>query len=108
MSEFVVKFTSVTKCPGCEKEKQILVNEQYNAEFQIGTYKYVVLCDIIPMDVCHVLLVRPWQYEIKVVYDGRKNTYCMERDGRRYILSSLQHEAIQEGSRSNILLMTGK
>ena len=104
----MVKFTSVTKCPSCEKENQLLVNEQCNAEFQIGTYKYVVLCDIIPMDVCHILLERPWKYERKVVYDGRKNTYCMEKDGRRHILSSLQHEAIQEGSRSNILLMTRK
>ena len=42
-----------------QKGYQILVNEQCNAEFQIGTYKYVVLCDIIPMDVCHILLRRP-------------------------------------------------
>jgi hypothetical protein len=29
-------------------------------EFQIGTYKDQVLCDVMPMDVCHVLLGRPW------------------------------------------------
>ena len=104
----MVKFTSVTKCPGCEKENQLLVNEQCNAEFRIGTYKYVVLWHIIPLDVCHILLGRPWQYERKVVYDGRKNTYCMEKDGRRHTLSGLQHETIQEGSRSNILLKTRK
>ena len=40
-------------------EHQLLVNEQCNVEFQIGTYKYVVLCDIMPMDVCHIILGRP-------------------------------------------------
>ena len=77
-------------------------------EFQIGTYKDVVLCDIMPMDVCHILLGRPWQYDGKVVHDGRKNTYSLKKDGRRHTLSSLQDEAVQEGLGSNILLMTGK
>ena len=47
-------------------------------EFQIGTYKDVVLCDIIPMDVCHILLGRPWEYDGQEVHDGRKNTYSLE------------------------------
>ena len=39
-----------------QKGHQLLVNEQCNVEFQIGTYKDVVLCDIISMDICHILL----------------------------------------------------
>ena len=77
-------------------------------EFHIGTYKDEILCDIIPMDVCHILLGRPWQYDRKVVHDGKKNTYSMEKDGRRHALSPLQDETVQEGSRSNIMLMMGK
>ena len=77
-------------------------------EFQICNYKDVKLCDIIPMNVCHILLGRPRQYDRKIVHDGRKNTYSLEKDGKRHILSPLEDEAIQEGSRSNILLMTGK
>ena len=77
-------------------------------EFQIGTYKDVVLCDIIPMDVCHILLGRPWKYDRKVFHDGRKNTYYLEKDGNKHTLSPLEDEAVQEGSGSNILLMTGK
>jgi hypothetical protein len=26
----------------------------------MGEYRDKVLCDVIPMDVCHVLLGRPW------------------------------------------------
>ena len=77
-------------------------------EFQIGTYKYVVLCDIMPTDVCHILLGRPWKYDIKSVHDGRKNTYSLEKDGKRHTLSPLEDEVVPEGSRSNILLMTWK
>ena len=65
-------------------------------EFQIGTYKYVVLCDIMTMDICHILLGRTWQYDIKVVHDGRKVTYSLEKDGKKHALISLKDEAGQE------------
>lgn len=51
------------------------MNEQCQVEFQIGTYSDIVLCDVMPMDACHVLLGRPWQFEKKVVYDGKENTF---------------------------------
>ena len=44
-----------------QKGHQLLVNEQRNVEFQIGTYKDEVLCDIMTMDLCHIFLGRPWQ-----------------------------------------------
>ena len=53
------------------KGLQLLVNEQCNVEFQIGTYKDVVLCDIMPMDVCHILLGRPWQYDRKMMEERK-------------------------------------
>ena len=43
-----------------QKGHQLLVNEQCEVEFQIGSYKDKVLCDVMPMDVCHILLGRPW------------------------------------------------
>ena len=75
---------------------------------QIGTYKDVILCDIIPMYLCHILLGRPWKYDIKFVHDGRKSTYSLENDGKRHTFSPLEDEVVPEGSGSNILLMTGK
>jgi hypothetical protein len=50
---------------------------QCKVEFNIGSYKDEVLCDVIPMDVCHVLLGRPWKYDINVIHDGIKNTYTL-------------------------------
>jgi hypothetical protein len=57
------------------------VNEQCNVEIQIGSYKDEILCDIMPMDVFHVLLGRPWKYDRKSIHDGRKNTYSLKRMG---------------------------
>ena len=42
------------------KGHQILVSEQCEVDFQIGPYKDNILCDVMPMDVCHILLGRLW------------------------------------------------
>jgi hypothetical protein len=45
-----------------QKGHQVMVSQQWQVEFKIGGYKDEILCDVIPMDVCHILLGRPWQY----------------------------------------------
>eukprot|EP00253_Pinus_taeda_P003235 PITA_03235 len=37
-----------------QKGHQVNMTEQCNVEMQIGTYRDVILCDIMPMDVCHL------------------------------------------------------
>ena len=32
-----------------------------------------IICDVIPIDICNLLLRRPWQYKREVIYDGRKD-----------------------------------
>jgi hypothetical protein len=39
-----------------QKGHQIMVSKQCEVEFNIGSYKDKILCDVIPMDVFHVLL----------------------------------------------------
>ena len=41
------------------KGNQILVSERCETDFQIGPYKDKILCDVMPMDVCDILLGRP-------------------------------------------------
>jgi hypothetical protein len=59
-----------------QKGHQVNVTKQCLVEFKIGGYNDKILCDVIPMDVCHLLLGRPWKYDRNVIHDGRKNTYC--------------------------------
>ena len=42
------------------------------------------------MDVCHLLLGRPWQYDMKVIYDGFKNTNTFRKDGHKIVLTPLK------------------
>ncbi|GAV68638.1 hypothetical protein CFOL_v3_12141 [Cephalotus follicularis] len=38
-------------------------------------YTSVVVCDVVDMDASHVLLGRPWQYDVDITYKGRDNIY---------------------------------
>jgi hypothetical protein len=41
--------------------------------FAIGSYHDVVECDIVPMQACHILLGRPWQFDTDCVHHARSN-----------------------------------
>ena len=58
-------------------------------KFKIGHYVDEVLCDIIPMDCCHILLGRPWQYDRYVVHDERLNQYTLWVNGKKQTLLPL-------------------
>ncbi|XP_076921200.1 uncharacterized protein LOC143582552 [Bidens hawaiensis] len=40
-----------------------------------GNDKDDILCDVVPMDACHLLLGRPWEYEQSIEHNGRSNSY---------------------------------
>jgi hypothetical protein len=77
-------------------------------EFQIGTYKDEVLCDIIPMDDCHIPLGKPWNYDKKAIYDGMINTYSLEKDGYKHMLFPLKDESSKEEPGPSVLILSGK
>jgi hypothetical protein len=60
------------------------------------------------MDVCHCLLGRLWKYDKKVIHDGRKNTYTLEKNGRMHMLLPIERKKVKEETRHTILLMSGK
>jgi hypothetical protein len=58
-----------------------MATQQCQVEFKIGGYRDEILCDVIHMDVCHILLGRPWQFDRKVIHAGRSNNYTLEKNG---------------------------
>ena len=90
------------------KGHQLLVTEQSEVEFQIGRYQDKVTCDIIPMDVCHVLLGRRWKFDRKVVHDGSKNCYKFEMGGIQHTLIPLQEGNGAEKEEPKNLVLNGK
>jgi hypothetical protein len=91
-----------------QKGHQVNVTKQCLVEFKIGGYNDKILCDVIPMDVCHLLLGRPWQYDRNVVHDGRKNTYTLEKNGRTHMLLSIKDKEVKPEVSNTVLLMSGK
>ena len=69
----------------------IKVKHQCLVSFTIGKhYQDDVWYDVVPMDVCHLLLGRPWKYDRMVVYDGFKNTYTFCKNGHKIVLAPLK------------------
>ena len=77
-------------------------------EFKIGGYNDKILYDVIPMDVCHLLLGRPWKYDRNVVHDGKMNTYTLEKNGRTHMLLPIKDKEVKPKVNNMVLLMTGK
>jgi hypothetical protein len=91
-----------------QKGHQVNVTKQCLVEIKIGGYKDEILCDVIPMDVCHLLLGRPWQYDRNVIHDGRKNTYTLEKNGRTHMLLPIKDKEVTTEVSNTVLLMSGK
>ena len=91
-----------------QKGYQLVVNKQCEVELQLGKYKDKILCDVMPMDVCHILLGRPWQYDRGAMHDGKKNTYKFNKDGVNHTLLPIEEEDTSKKSDPKALLLSGK
>eukprot|EP00253_Pinus_taeda_P004110 PITA_04110 len=103
-----LKHPTPYKVSWLQKGHQLLVDEQCEVEFQIGKYKDKILCDVMPMDVCHLLLGRPWQFDRSAVHDGKTNCYKFVKDGIKHTLVPIKEENTAEASGVKALLLGGK
>jgi hypothetical protein len=91
-----------------QKGHQVTVTKQCLVEFKIGGYNDKILYDVIPMDVYHLLLGRPWQYDRNVIHDGRMSTYTLEKNGRTHMLLPINDKEVKPEVSKIVLLMSGK
>lgn len=62
-----------------------------NVHFSIGENHDKVYCDVVDMNVCHLLFGRPRQYGANARHSGR-NVYKLEKDGVKYTLLSTNNQ----------------
>ncbi|KAK9756245.1 hypothetical protein RND81_01G083900 [Saponaria officinalis] len=74
---------------------KVRVSRQVRVGLTMGSYSDEIVCDVIPMDACHVLLGRPWQFDRDVVHRGRRNEYELRDKGRRIVLKPMSPQAIR-------------
>lgn len=60
--------------------------------FNVGGYCDDVWCDVIPMEVTHLLLGRPWQIDRNAVHRIMTNRYSIMHKGQKFTLGSLAPE----------------
>ena len=78
-------------------------------KFKTGHYFDEVLCDIMPMDCCHILLGGPWQYDGYIVHDGRFNQYTLWVNGKKQTLLPLIESPDEvNGTAIKICMVNGK
>ena len=62
------------------------VTQRCLVSIQMGDYKDEIYCEVLPMDVAHVLLGRPWFYDLNVTNFGKDNIYSFKYKGKNIIL----------------------
>ncbi|XP_050387198.1 uncharacterized protein LOC126803432 [Argentina anserina] len=68
----------------------IPVKQRCQVPIQFSSYKDTVWCDVVPMDVGHILLGRPWLYDLDVTTAGRANTCPFIHERKHIKLNPVQ------------------
>ncbi|CAL5388168.1 unnamed protein product [Camellia sinensis] len=70
-------------------------------------YKSDVLCDVVDMDASHVLLGRPWQFDVDITFRGRNSTYVFNWGSHKIAMSPLkQHKVSPKVEAKSFLIIT--
>jgi len=91
-----------------DKKNDVTLSKRSLGSFSIGAiYKDQVWCDVVSMDVCHLLLGRPWLYDRRVMYDGFLNTCTFMFNSTRVVLLPKREVTggIPKGENNNLLTM---
>ena len=60
---------------------EVMVSHRCRIRFSIRKFEDEAYFDVLPMDACHLLLGRPWQFDRHTQHDGRKNIFLLSRMG---------------------------
>ena len=96
-----------------QKGPKVDVTEICRVPLSIGKYyQEEVFCDVIDMDAGHVLLGRPWQFDVDITYKRRKNIYLFDWGGKKIAMVPKDNEVskMNKGviSRSLVSLVTSE
>uniref|UniRef100_A0ACD5WY96 Uncharacterized protein n=1 Tax=Avena sativa TaxID=4498 RepID=A0ACD5WY96_AVESA len=70
-----------------KKGANIRITKQCNLPFSLGKYyRSNVLHDVVDMDASHVLLGRPWQFDVDATHKGKENSYSFTWNKRKIII----------------------
>jgi hypothetical protein len=66
-----------------------------HVHFSIGTYHNYADCDVVPIQVCSLLLGCPWKFDTDAIHHGRSNKYTLVHNRKKITLLPLTpHEIV--------------
>ncbi|KAK1618356.1 hypothetical protein QYE76_023873 [Lolium multiflorum] len=71
------------------------ITHKVRVPFTVDDYVDEIECDVLPLEVCGLLLGRSWQYDRNVTHAGRANTYSFMHGGKRRTLKPLGDDHIK-------------
>jgi hypothetical protein len=74
---------------------KLKVTHKVRLKFSVGNYEDIAVCDVFPMDACHVLLGRPWQFDRCSTHEGRSNVYFLWRKGKCHVLQPMLDKGLK-------------
>jgi hypothetical protein len=85
----------------------IPIKERCLVSIQFLTYKDDIWCDMLPMDVGHIILGRPWLYDLDVTLHGRSNSCSFVFEGKKIKLTPLQPKPIEVNKKREVMAPKG-
>ncbi|KAH1046904.1 hypothetical protein J1N35_037688 [Gossypium stocksii] len=75
---------------------ELKLTKQAVVAFSIGKYQGKVVCDVVPMHAGHLLLGRPWQFDLHMIHDRYTNRYIFKHFGKNVTLGPLTPKLMYE------------
>lgn len=67
-----------------------------------GNYKDSIHCDVVPMNVTHILFGRPWLFDCDVYHCGKENTFHFMWKGSDITLHPKSHDELKKMNAGNL------
>ncbi|KAB5537834.1 hypothetical protein DKX38_015367 [Salix brachista] len=78
---------------GWIRRAEAKVTEVCRIQFSIGkNYVDEITFDVVEMDACHMILGRPWKFDVDITYRGRDNIYIFMKEGKKVVLGPITDE----------------
>jgi len=72
-------------------------HQQVKVKLYVGIYKDKNLCDVVPMETCHVLLRRPLQFAKNSMHNGCSNEITFTQEKNKYLFYPLTPSQVLDG-----------